>query len=458
MRAFGRLSRGRRFAFSSPTEKIINEINLSLEFTNVSGADLWLRDLFWALRSKNMATALDIKTTASGVKRYDFMRRNLRMNVQARAFTQFSPSAIQKFHDILLTHSLRARRLSMLPSQSSLAYDSTVSYEGLSVSPSATDDDVDESRDAKTRPASQTKKTPSRSVPDMRALTHQPVRDGARTCSGAGVHSSSSLSVGAPKGRKKLKAKDLTQAQKTGRLRKKGNTWWSRAWRDRFVILQGSDLYWFRSKRDKRPANSLSLLEPGLKMRLLGADLEIKSKKKTYTFQAATAEYMQKWYSELIAAQAKYRADSDKDSTSVPPVPTPPVASDTEERPSVVSVMEQRIQMLSDGAKFIKYNAVGRGQRRHIWFPNNLNRVLWGVTADKPRGFIMAHDITGVRMGGPKNKALTIMSSERKLHLAGESVEQTRAWHDAIVWLLKARAEDLKKGQSILREQRLSEE
>lgn len=98
--------------------------------------------------------------------------------------------------------------------------------------------------------------------------------------------------------------------------------------------------------------------------------------------------------------------------------------------------------MMKNGGMFTKYK-YAKGQRRLIWCPSSLDRLLWGDEKKKKvKGYIMVCDITAVREGceGSKKKdlALTVVSDTRLLELECMDSQQKKVWTDALNWLIGA--------------------
>jgi hypothetical protein len=101
--------------------------------------------------------------------------------------------------------------------------------------------------------------------------------------------------------------------------------------------------------------------------------------------------------------------------------------------------------MLRAGGMFTKFK-YAKGQKRMIWCPSSLDRILWGDEKKKKvRGYVMTCDVTAIRAGaeGSKKKdlALTIVSATRLLELEAMDSQQKKVWTDALQWLIGAAAD-----------------
>lgn len=120
-------------------------------------------------------------------------------------------------------------------------------------------------------------------------------------------------------------------------------------------------------------------------------------------------------------------------------LPPPPPA------PSGPSEQEEKLwtDMLIRGGMFTKYK-YAKGQKRLIWCPASLDRILWGDESKKKiKGYVMVCDFTAVRDGceGSKKKdlALTIVSATRLLELESMDSQQKALWTAALKWLIGAK-------------------
>jgi len=227
---------------------------------------------------------------------------------------------------------------------------------------------------------------------------------------------------------------DLKKIKKTGKLRKRGDTWTSRAWRERFVILHGEELLWYKSKKEKKPQNSLDLLDPSLKMKLGNGELKIQNSKKTYYFRADSNEELEKWHKELL----------DVRKNGVPIADDEEVESKTSRDGGEMAVeepltkREQQLKMLTEGEGF---GSIGLfGGKKFIWFPNNLNRILWGSSKKSAKGFIMVHEMISVIEDIKQDKEIvvTITSESKDVSFKSLDIPLGKRWAMAIREIIEA--------------------
>jgi len=237
---------------------------------------------------------------------------------------------------------------------------------------------------------------------------------------------------------------DVTNCLKSGNLKKKGDSWTSKHWVTRFVVLHNSDLLWFKSKKEKKPQNYLSLLGEGVELELVGCELHIATKKKKYTFLAESSQEMSKWHKEILSAQEMFREmlmSAEKKANGE--------GGESSEDESNLSKQDKTYKMLRKGRVFTKVNKYGVPQKRFIWFTNNLNRILWGLEGKKSvKGYIMVQDMKEVKQQDRPAKSqdsegkldnsfeISITGQDRRLTLRS-SREIGEKWLEAIKSLVK---------------------
>lgn len=99
--------------------------------------------------------------------------------------------------------------------------------------------------------------------------------------------------------------------------------------------------------------------------------------------------------------------------------------------------------MLKNGAVFSKFK-YAKGQKRAIWCPSSLERILWGDEKKKKvKGYIMVCDLTAVREGCEGSKkpefAITLVSATRLLELEAPDKQTKEKWMEALKWLIGAK-------------------
>lgn len=240
--------------------------------------------------------------------------------------------------------------------------------------------------------------------------------------------------------KKTMKKKDYAEAKLTGCLKKLGGTLIS-TFQDRFVILKDCYLIWFKSRKDKTPQNSLFLGEAGVEIELKNGQLKIVpgGNRKDYIFKAENAEALEKWHQAIVDARNTYlsgtgaKGDGKRGSGSAAAEPDAAPADDN------LSDGERLRQFFIKGDVFTKFNKVGLGKKRDVWFTDNLNRIMWGIKKKKDttiKGFIMTQNIVGVEDGKQPNR-FTIVAKDRTLELEASDFWTKRRWSSALDRLLK---------------------
>ncbi|GAB5359361.1 hypothetical protein AAMO2058_000537400, partial [Amorphochlora amoebiformis] len=98
------------------------------------------------------------------------------------------------------------------------------------------------------------------------------------------------------------KASELTNSTKTGILKKWSSSKWgnNKKSQDRFCIIHGTHFYWFKSKKDPKPVNRLSLIADEFSISLEDNRLEFLGLAKSYAFEAQTPEQGKGWLDEIV--------------------------------------------------------------------------------------------------------------------------------------------------------------
>jgi len=94
------------------------------------------------------------------------------------------------------------------------------------------------------------------------------------------------------------------------------------------------------------------------------------------------------------------------------------------------------MELLKKGAVFNKFKHK-KSQKRMIWCPASLDRILWGDTNKKKvKGYMMISDITGFSPGciGSKKieQSMTLLSLQRTLELEAMDLDTRQSWWFAL--------------------------